>query len=101
MQRQRLKRQLAEDRTGFGCGMRDHKGSRLVQDIGRAARAFSAVRSGFAGTGSPRAEEHTSELQSLMRSSYAVFCMEKNTLMIRIRRHDHNEQICTLPIEHR
>src|SRR3546814_4959790 len=24
----------------------------------------------------PRSEEHTSELQSLMRSSYAVFCMQ-------------------------
>src|SRR3546814_7809976 len=26
-----------------------------------------------------RSEEHTSELQSLMRISYAVFCMKKNT----------------------
>src|SRR3546814_5495318 len=26
-----------------------------------------------------RSEEHTSELQSLMRTSYAVFCLEKNT----------------------
>src|SRR3546814_6456090 len=26
-----------------------------------------------------RSEEHTSELQSLMRISYAVFCLEKNT----------------------
>src|SRR3546814_6390972 len=25
-----------------------------------------------------RSEEHTSELQSLMRSSYAVFCLKKN-----------------------
>src|SRR3546814_10411678 len=25
----------------------------------------------------PRSEEHTSELQSLMRISYAVFCLEK------------------------
>src|SRR3546814_10860573 len=31
------------------------------------------------GTGSaPRSEEHTSELQSLMRTSYAVFCLKKN-----------------------
>src|SRR3546814_12905870 len=29
--------------------------------------------------GSPRSEEHTSELQSLMRISYAVFCLKKNT----------------------
>src|SRR3546814_5550722 len=28
-------------------------------------------------TGSPRSEEHTSELQSLMRISYAVFCLKK------------------------
>src|SRR3546814_1079074 len=27
----------------------------------------------------PRSEEHTSELQSLMRISYAVFCSQKNT----------------------
>src|SRR3546814_2391688 len=26
----------------------------------------------------PRSEEHTSELQSLMRISYAVFCLKKN-----------------------
>src|SRR3546814_10825759 len=29
-----------------------------------------------------RSEEHTSELQSLMRISYAVFCLKKNTLSI-------------------
>src|SRR3546814_1952364 len=27
--------------------------------------------------GQPRSEEHTSELQSLMRTSYAVFCLKK------------------------
>src|SRR3546814_5192907 len=27
--------------------------------------------------GNPRSEEHTSELQSLMRISYAVFCLKK------------------------
>src|SRR3546814_10581945 len=29
------------------------------------------------GDPSPRSEEHTSELQSLMRISYAVFCLKK------------------------
>src|SRR3546814_3124180 len=29
-----------------------------------------------------RSEEHTSELQSLMRISYAVFCLKKNKLRI-------------------
>src|SRR3546814_4686162 len=31
-------------------------------------------------TPSPRSEEHTSELQSLMRISYAVFCLKKKKL---------------------
>src|SRR3546814_4867585 len=32
---------------------------------------------GFAGAWACRSEEHTSELQSLMRISYAVFCLKK------------------------
>src|SRR3546814_9517424 len=32
-----------------------------------------------AGTIDDRSEEHTSELQSLMRISYAVFCLKKQT----------------------
>src|SRR3546814_3902561 len=31
-----------------------------------------------------RSEEHTSELQSLMRISSAVFCLKKNTIQINI-----------------
>src|SRR3546814_6334399 len=34
-----------------------------------------------------RSEEHTSELQSLMRISYAVFCLKKKTQCNIIRRH--------------
>src|SRR3546814_3190926 len=34
-------------------------------------------RSSFPGYPSRRSEEHTSELQSLMRISYAVFCLKK------------------------
>src|SRR3546814_3722899 len=37
----------------------------------------SLFRTEYAG----RSEEHTSELQSLMRISYAVFCMKKKTYM--------------------
>src|SRR3546814_7080499 len=33
--------------------------------------------SAMAGLGIDRSEEHTSELQSLMRNSYAVFCLKK------------------------
>src|SRR3546814_4682245 len=36
---------------------------------GMASRLFQEIRE--------RSEEHTSELQSLMRISYAVFCLEK------------------------
>src|SRR3546814_6855793 len=32
---------------------------------------------GLPESGGIRSEEHTSELQSLMRSSYAVFCLKK------------------------
>src|SRR3546814_3490652 len=32
--------------------------------------------------GATRSEEHTSELQSLMRISYAVFCLKQKTLNI-------------------
>src|SRR3546814_8164942 len=32
-----------------------------------------------------RSEEHTSELQSLMRISYAVFCLKKNTTKTKTR----------------
>src|SRR3546814_9984023 len=38
-----------------------------------------------------RSEEHTSELQSLMRNSYAVFCLKKKTTSkrtIKIQRRD-------------
>src|SRR3546814_4507253 len=34
---------------------------------------------------SGRSEEHTSELQSLMRISYAVFCLKKKTIHITTR----------------
>src|SRR3546814_9943258 len=34
-----------------------------------------------------RSEEHTSELQSLMRISYAVFCLKKKTDKIRTKYH--------------
>src|SRR3546814_5136948 len=44
--------------------------------------ACSSVVSGSAGAGGGggRSEEHTSDLQSLMRPSYAVFCLKTTTL---------------------
>src|SRR3546814_1612081 len=52
----------------------------------RFLAAFDLAMHGLASTprtrksGSRRSEEHTSELQSLMRTSYAVFCLKKKTL---------------------
>src|SRR3546814_6771227 len=43
------------------------------------AAAFLGATFLAAGFAAFRSEEHTSELQSLMRSSYAVFCLNKNT----------------------
>src|SRR3546814_7184534 len=36
---------------------------------------------GVPSTNGGRSEEHTSELQSLMRTSYTVFCLIKNIMM--------------------
>src|SRR3546814_3346229 len=49
-------------------------------DIDRAVAAARAALTGPWAALSPserRSEEHTSELQSLMRISYAVFCLKK------------------------
>src|SRR3546814_4638179 len=43
----------------------------------RRACAFHPVSESFTNAG--RSEEHTSELQSLMRTSYAVFCLNTQT----------------------
>src|SRR3546814_6299194 len=40
---------------------------------------FTKIRTIGVRALAPRSEEHTSELQSLMRISYAVFCLKKNT----------------------
>src|SRR3546814_3116546 len=56
-------------------GLQDHrtigKGQLLGDDLDAGARLADISRR--------RSEEHTSELQSLMRISYAVFCLKKQT----------------------
>src|SRR3546814_2884454 len=52
-----------------------------------AASAGNAGTRRPAAPGAERSEEHTSELQSLMRISYAVFCLKKNTLISIIATH--------------
>src|SRR3546814_10615691 len=59
-------------------------GASLSTALERQHGAFSRlyinmVRAGEAGGSLQRSEEHTSELQSLMRISYAVFCLKKTT----------------------
>src|SRR3546814_4981580 len=43
------------------------------------------------GQGTARSEEHTSELQSLMRISYAVFCLKKKTTTKMILSSSHSQ----------
>src|SRR3546814_6831211 len=53
-------------------GFRNHRATRSVPGRGSGS-ACEAQRH----PGRTRSEEHTSELQSLMRISYAVFCLKK------------------------
>src|SRR3546814_4300316 len=49
-------------------------------DIRRSpANDIPGLVQAYAGIDVVRSEEHTSELQSLMRTSYAVFCLKKKT----------------------
>src|SRR3546814_14042559 len=55
---------------------RDRRRRRRHAAVVDAARDRRRPR-GSGGIGVDRSEEHTSELQSLMRISYAVFCLKK------------------------
>src|SRR3546814_5199091 len=48
--------------------------------VTRLSRPLIAPSSALSASPTLRSEEHTSELQSLMRISYAVFCLKKKTL---------------------
>src|SRR3546814_6823637 len=62
-------------------GMRLGDGIELLPPERKQARndggADGATNPQALADGGPRSEEHTSELQSLMRISYAVFCLKK------------------------
>src|SRR3546814_5793768 len=67
----------------------------IVMVMTWAATQWVAFRLGFQSQLGPpwfdlaRSEEHTSELQSLMRISYAVFCLKKkNRQMMKYRQRD-------------
>src|SRR3546814_10578377 len=78
----------ALDRLGeFALFLRAHRGDARGNDL--AALGDEALKQAdvlvidpgciLRGEGAARSEEHTSELQSLMRISYAVFCLKKKT----------------------
>src|SRR3546814_2338065 len=71
----------------FGRGARGDAGAGDVSLVGQVAgvekdRTVQAVEGEIPAGAEARSEEHTSELQSLMRISYAVFCLQnkKTTL---------------------
>src|SRR3546814_7999095 len=58
--------------------------SRLLQGVDvRRYRCGPADGAGVGRGERTRSEEHTSELQSLMRISYAVFCLKKTNIILR------------------
>src|SRR3546814_5842445 len=75
----------------FVLSLSKHRSSFPRRKEGRPpSTALQALRTGFdrLRANGVRSEEHTSELQSLMRISYAVFCLKKkNTTSYKC--HDH------------
>src|SRR3546814_10454251 len=68
--------------SAAGAERRNGRHDPRLLDLSRPPRRRVLIRSGHAPEFS-RSEEHTSELQSLMRISYAVFCLKKkNTIVI-------------------
>src|SRR3546814_4361755 len=61
--------------------------ARLGADVVKVERPGGGA---LARSSQPRSEEHTSELQSLMRTSYAVFCL-KNKHNTNTNQHTHHK----------
>src|SRR3546814_1927132 len=72
---------LAVGRTALARGRRGDRaalvGARCGRRLAIPDRSATPVASWRAPLRCRRSEEHTSELQSLMRISYAVFCLKK------------------------
>src|SRR3546814_996758 len=70
---------LAEiDRIRGDSALRDVQVT-VIQNLGKDVTSSLLELAEAGAIGLVRSEEHTSELQSLMRISYAVFCLTKNT----------------------
>src|SRR3546814_4155828 len=73
----------APSRASTPTGARSHEPPAGIPTLARHRRLVAAerghvdVRPGHRHHRLVRSEEHTSELQSLMRISYAVFCLKK------------------------
>src|SRR3546814_8228762 len=65
--------------VGRGAPLLRPKDRALLPRQGNLSRPVRASRRGAAADA--RSEEHTSELQSLMRISYAVFCLKKKNMI--------------------
>src|SRR3546814_9098626 len=65
------------DSAGVGKSDRVHSGAMLEVEFPQRADPLEIKAEIVEGI--KRSEEHTSELQSLMRISYAVFCLKKKT----------------------
>src|SRR3546814_3578960 len=77
----------------FGARVRRDGG--VQDDLDRSRSAASDHRPRLeAASGQPRSEEHTSELQSLMRISYAVFCLTKKKQTMHINKTEPQKKNC-------
>src|SRR3546814_5868727 len=63
-----------------------------IEQDARAALRIERCPRGLRGSRRGRSEEHTSELQSLMRISYAVFCLKKKK-KTQTTQHNNNNQL--------
>src|SRR3546814_8641040 len=77
--RERRCRELRRVRSGGVGGVRRHGSGFLRRRLRwhSSGEGHSARGAALDDRGDRRSEEHTSELQSLMRISYAVFCLKK------------------------
>src|SRR3546814_3416033 len=76
-----LPRTIAISASAFGCRTLERE---------RSPPSSMAIS---ANSTPKRSEEHTSELQSLMRISYAVFCLKKKNNKIKHNVHDYPTKI--------
>src|SRR3546814_5160184 len=66
-------------RARSGCSASSQRSNGVVSASHRPSSRRSAGTFIQPVFGNTKSEEHTSELQSLMRISYAVFCLKKKT----------------------